>query len=128
MDNPAPKIQGFSKRIITNLEKVIVGKNQTLELVVVGLLCQGHLLIDDVPGVGKTVLARSLAKSLGCEFSRIQFTPDMLPSDVTGVAIFNQGTREFEYRPGPIMAQIILADAINRATPQTTRAMLGALG
>lgn len=127
MDNPAPKIQDFSKRIITNLEKVIVGKNQTLELVVVGLLCQGHLLIDDVPGVGKTVLARSLAKSLGCEFSRIQFTPDMLPSDVTGVAIFNQVTREFEYRPGPIMAQIILADEINRATPKTQSAMLEAM-
>lgn len=127
MDNPAPKIQDFSKRITTNLEKVIVGKNQTLELVVVGLLCQGHLLIDDVPGVGKTVLARSLAKSLGCEFSRIQFTPDMLPSDVTGVAIFNQVTREFEYRPGPIMAQIILADEINRATPKTQSAMLEAM-
>jgi MoxR-like ATPase len=127
MDNPATKIQGFSKRIIKNLEKVIVGKNQTLELVVVGLLCQGHLLIDDVPGVGKTMLARSLAKSLGCEFSRIQFTPDMLPSDVTGVAIFNQVTREFEYRPGPIMAQIILADEINRATPKTQSAMLEAM-
>lgn len=127
MENPAPKIQDFSKRIIANLEKVIVGKNQTLELVVVGLLCQGHLLIDDVPGVGKTVLARSLAKSLGCEFSRIQFTPDMLPSDVTGVAIFNQVTREFEYRPGPIMAQIILADEINRATPKTQSAMLEAM-
>ncbi|MHB0987730.1 MAG: AAA family ATPase [Bellilinea sp.] len=127
MDNPASRIQDFSKRIIANLEKVIVGKNQTLEFVVVGLLCQGHLLIDDVPGVGKTVLARSLAKSLGCEFSRIQFTPDMLPSDVTGVAIFNQATREFEYRPGPIMAQIILADEINRATPKTQSAMLEAM-
>jgi len=127
MENPAPKIQDFAKRIVTNLEKVIVGKNQTLELVVIGLLCQGHLLIDDVPGVGKTVLARSLAKSLGCEFSRIQFTPDMLPSDVTGVSIFNQGTREFEYRPGPIMAQIILADEINRATPKTQSAMLEAM-
>ena len=127
MDNPASRIQDFSKRIIANLEKVIVGKYQTLEFVVVGLLCQGHLLIDDVPGVGKTVLARSLAKSLGCEFSRIQFTPDMLPSDVTGVAIFNQATREFEYRPGPIMAQIILADEINRATPKTQSAMLEAM-
>lgn len=127
MENPAPKIQDFAKRIITNLETVIVGKNQTLELVVIGLLCQGHLLIDDVPGVGKTVLARSLAKSLGCEFSRIQFTPDMLPSDVTGVSIFNQSTREFEYRPGPIMAQIILADEINRATPKTQSAMLEAM-
>ncbi len=127
MENPAPKIQDFAKRITTNLETVIVGKNQTLELVVIGLLCQGHLLIDDVPGVGKTVLARSLAKSLGCEFSRIQFTPDMLPSDVTGVSIFNQITREFEYRPGPIMAQIILADEINRATPKTQSAMLEAM-
>jgi MoxR-like ATPase len=127
MDNPAVKIENFSKRIIANLGKVIVGKNQTLELVVVGLLCQGHLLIDDVPGVGKTVLARSLAKSLGCQFSRIQFTPDMLPSDVTGVSIFNQVSREFEYRPGPIMAQIILADEINRATPKTQSAMLEAM-
>lgn len=127
MDNPAKVIQGFSATIIENLERVIVGKNQTVELVVIGLLCQGHLLIDDVPGVGKTMLARSLAKSLGCEFSRIQFTPDMLPSDVTGVSIFNQVNREFEYRPGPIMAQIILADEINRATPKTQSAMLEAM-
>lgn len=127
MDNPAQSIQDFANKIKTNLEKVIVGKGQTLELVVIGLLCQGHLLIDDVPGVGKTVLARSLAKSLGCDFSRIQFTPDMLPSDVTGVSIFNQVSREFEYRPGPIMAQIILADEINRATPKTQSAMLEAM-
>lgn len=127
MDNPAKVIQDFSATIIENLERVIVGKNQTVELVVIGLLCQGHLLIDDVPGVGKTMLARSLAKSLGCEFSRIQFTPDMLPSDVTGVSIFNQVNREFEYRPGPIMAQIILADEINRATPKTQSAMLEAM-
>jgi len=127
MDNPAQTIQDFATKIKTNLEKVIVGKSQTIELVVIGLLCQGHLLIDDVPGVGKTVLARSLAKSLGCDFSRIQFTPDMLPSDVTGVSIFNQVSREFEYRPGPIMAQIILADEINRATPKTQSAMLEAM-
>lgn len=127
MENPGKTIQAFSSTIIENLERVIVGKNQTVELVVIGLLCQGHLLIDDVPGVGKTVLARSLAKSLGCEFSRIQFTPDMLPSDVTGVSIFNQVTREFEYRPGPIMAQVILADEINRATPKTQSAMLEAM-
>lgn len=127
MDNPARTIQAFSTTIIENLERVIVGKNQTVELVVVGLLCQGHLLIDDVPGVGKTMLARTLAKSLGCDFSRIQFTPDMLPSDVTGVSIFNQVNREFEYRPGPIMAQIILADEINRATPKTQSAMLEAM-
>ena len=93
----------------------------------VGLLCQGHLLIEDVPGVGKTMLARSLARSLGCTFSRIQFTPDMLPSDVTGVSIFNQVTREFEFRPGPIMAQIVLADEINRATPKTQAALLEAM-
>jgi len=127
MENPAPMVQEFANRVLANLQKVIVGKNQTLELVVVGLLCQGHLLIDDVPGVGKTVLARSLARSLGCQFSRIQFTPDMLPSDVTGVSIFNQINREFEYRPGPIMAQVILADEINRATPKTQSAMLEAM-
>jgi MoxR-like ATPase len=98
-----------------------------VELAVIGLLCQGHLLIEDVPGVGKTVLARSLARSLGCSFSRIQFTPDMLPSDVTGVSIFNQASRAFEFRPGPVMAQIVLADEINRATPKTQAAMLEAM-
>jgi len=109
------------------LEKVIVGKRQTLEQIVIGLLCQGHLLIEDVPGVGKTVLARSLAKSVGCTFNRIQFTPDMLPSDVTGVSIFNQANRQFEFRAGPIMAQIVLADEINRATPKTQSALLEAM-
>lgn len=117
-------IQTYSSKIITNLEKVIVGKQPALELVVIGLLCQGHILIDDVPGVGKTVLARSLARSLGCSFRRIQFTPDMLPSDVTGVSIFNQVSREFEFRPGPVMANIVLADEINRATPKTQSALL----
>ena len=127
MDMVAVKVQQFADKLLANLEKVIVGKRQTLELVVIGLLCQGHLLIDDVPGVGKTILARSLAKSLGCAFSRIQFTPDMLPSDVTGVSIFNQVTREFEFRPGPIMAQVVLADEINRATPKTQSALLEAM-
>jgi MoxR-like ATPase len=127
MDQSVEVVQNFAKKIQTNLEKVIVGKSQTLEVVIIGLLCQGHLLIDDVPGVGKTVLARSLAKSLGCDFSRIQFTPDMLPSDVTGVSIFNQVTRDFEFRPGPVMAQIILADEINRATPKTQSALLEAM-
>lgn len=127
MEPAIGKIQDFSTKIVNNLEKVIVGKGSTLELVVIGLLCQGHLLIDDVPGVGKTMLARSLARSLGCDFSRIQFTPDMLPSDVTGVSIFNQITREFEFRAGPIMAQIILADEINRATPKTQSALLEAM-
>ncbi len=127
MDPSIGKIQDFTARLFNNLEKVIVGKGSTIELVIIGLLCQGHLLIDDVPGVGKTMLARSLAKSLGTDFSRIQFTPDMLPSDVTGVSIFNQVTREFEFRPGPIMAQIILADEINRATPKTQSALLEAM-
>lgn len=121
------EVQNFSERVISNIEKVIVGKRQTVELSVVGLLCQGHLLIEDVPGVGKTMLARSLARSLGCTFSRIQFTPDMLPSDVTGVSIFNQVSREFEFRPGPVMAQIVLADEINRATPKTQASLLEAM-
>ncbi len=127
MDMPVSTIQEYSERIIKNLEKVIVGKRQTLELVIIGLLCQGHLLIEDVPGVGKTMLARSLARSLGCTFSRIQFTPDMLPSDVTGVSIFNQLTRDFEFRAGPLMTQVLLADEINRATPKTQSALLEAM-
>jgi MoxR-like ATPase len=120
-------VQDFSERIISNIENVILGKRETLELAVISLLCQGHLLIEDVPGVGKTMLARSLARSLGCSFSRIQFTPDMLPSDVTGVSIFNQVSREFEFRPGPILAQVVLADEINRATPKTQAALLEAM-
>jgi MoxR-like ATPase len=120
-------IQAFTEKIINNIEKVIVGKRSAVELAVISLLCQGHLLIEDVPGVGKTVLARSLAKSLGCDFSRIQFTPDMLPSDVTGASIFNQVSTQFEFRPGPIMAQIVLADEINRATPKTQAALLEAM-
>ena len=120
-------VQDFSERLITNIEKVIVGKRGTVELSVITLLCQGHLLIEDVPGVGKTMLARSVALSIGCSFSRIQFTPDMLPSDVTGVSIYNQGIREFEFRPGPIMAQIVLTDEINRATPKTQAALLEAM-
>jgi MoxR-like ATPase len=121
------KVESFAERIIGNIEKVIVGKHSTIEQAVVSLLCQGHLLIEDVPGVGKTMLARSLARSLGCSFSRIQFTPDMLPSDVTGVSIFNQEDRQFEFRPGPIVAQIVLADEINRATPKTQAALLEAM-
>ena len=120
-------LQDFSERIISNIEKVILGKRETLEQAVISLLCQGHLLIEDVPGVGKTMLARSLARSLGCSFSRIQFTPDMLPSDVTGVSIFNQVSREFEFRAGPILAQVVLADEINRATPKTQAALLEAM-
>jgi len=120
-------VKEFADRLIENIEKVIVGKRTTIELAVDALLCQGHLLIEDVPGVGKTMLARSLARSLGCSFSRIQFTPDMLPSDVTGVSIFNQVRQEFEFRPGPIMAQIVLADEINRGTPKTQSALLEAM-
>ncbi len=120
-------IQVFGENVISNLEEVIVGKRQALELIVVGLLCQGHVLIEDVPGVGKTMLARSLARSLDCTFNRIQFTPDMLPSDVTGVSIYNQQESRFEFRPGPIIGQIILADEINRATPKTQAALLEAM-
>ena len=120
-------VQAFCERVVENIEQVIVGKRETVELVAISLLCQGHLLIEDVPGVGKTMLARSLARSLGCVFSRIQFTPDMLPSDVTGVSIYNQVSREFEFRPGPILAQIVLADEINRATPKTQAALLEAM-
>ncbi|GAB4498388.1 MAG: MoxR family ATPase [Anaerolineales bacterium] len=121
------ELRSFAERVIGNIEQVIVGKRTTVELAVIGLLCEGHLLIEDVPGVGKTMLARSLAKSLDCSFSRIQFTPDMLPSDVTGVSIFNQVSREFEFRAGPIFSQVVLADEINRATPKTQAALLEAM-
>ena len=121
------KLQEFAEKIVQNIEKVIIGKRDSVELAVVSLLCQGHLLIEDVPGVGKTMLARSLSRSIGCSFSRIQFTPDMLPSDVTGVSIYNQASREFEFRAGPIMAQVVLSDEINRATPKTQAALLEAM-
>jgi MoxR-like ATPase len=118
------KIQESGEKVIANVERVIVGKHREVRLALVALLCQGHLLIEDVPGTGKTVLAKAIARSLGCSFRRIQFTPDLLPTDVTGLSIFNQKTHEFEYRPGPIMAQIVLADEINRATPKTQSALL----
>lgn len=121
------KVQTITKNLIENVEQVIVGKTEAIRLTVIGLLCQGHLLIEDVPGTGKTMLAKSLARSIGCSFNRIQFTPDMLPSDVTGVSIFNQKTNEFEFRPGPVMAQIVLTDEINRATPKTQAALLEAM-
>ncbi len=120
-------VQGVADRILENVRTVIVGKDQEIRLTLVALLCEGHLLIEDVPGVGKTMLARALAKSVGCVFRRIQFTPDMLPSDVTGVSVFNQKSMEFEFRPGPIMAQIVLTDEINRATPKTQSALLEAM-
>ncbi|MBN1440866.1 MAG: MoxR family ATPase [Anaerolineales bacterium] len=117
----------LARRLIENVTRVIFGKDDVVELAVAGLLAQGHLLIEDVPGVGKTVLAKSIARSLGCSFNRLQFTPDMLPSDVTGVSIWNPQTREFEFRPGPLMAEIVLADEINRATPKTQAALLEAM-
>jgi MoxR-like ATPase len=117
-------VQASGERVVGNVERVIVGKHDEVRLALVALLCQGHILIEDVPGTGKTVLAKTLARSLGCSFRRIQFTPDLLPSDVTGLSIYNQRTQEFEFRPGPIMAQVVLADEINRATPKTQSALL----
>ncbi len=120
-------VQSIANRVIENVRKVIVGKDDEVRLTMLAMLCEGHLLIEDVPGVGKTMLARALALSVGCTFRRIQFTPDMLPTDVTGVSIYNQKTQEFEFRPGPIFAQIVLTDEINRATPKTQSALLEAM-
>jgi MoxR-like ATPase len=120
-----PKI--IAERIVANVEKVIVGKRRELQLAVTALLCGGHMLIEDVPGVGKTMLARAMAASTGCTFRRIQFTPDLLPTDISGVSIYNQKTGDFEFRPGPIIAQIVLADEVNRATPKTQSALLEAM-
>ena len=118
------KIQETGDKVIANVERVIVGKHREVRFALVALLCRGHLLIEDVPGTGKTVLAKAIAKSLGCSFRRIQFTPDLLPSDVTGMSIYNQKTQEFEFRPGPIISQVVLADEINRATPKTQSSLL----
>jgi MoxR-like ATPase len=117
-------IQETGDRVLENVERVIVGKHREVRFALVALLCRGHLLIEDVPGTGKTVLAKAIAKSLGCSFRRIQFTPDLLPSDVTGLSIYNQKTQEFEFRAGPIMSQVVLADEINRATPKTQSSLL----
>jgi len=119
--------QDFISQIITNVERVIVGKRETIELLMVALLCEGHVLLEDVPGVGKTMLARSIAVSLGSSFKRLQCTPDLLPNDVTGVSVFNQQTGQFEFRPGPIFVNILLADEVNRATPRTQSALLEAM-
>jgi MoxR-like ATPase len=117
-------VQEPAERVVANVERVIVGKHSEVRMALVALLCEGHILIEDVPGVGKTMLAKALSRSIGCTFRRIQFTPDLLPSDVTGLSIFNQKTQEFEFRPGPIHAQVVLADEINRATPKTQSALL----
>jgi MoxR-like ATPase len=114
-------------RVRENVQKVIVGKDDVIDLALVAILCEGHILIEDVPGIGKTTLARSIAASLGCTFRRIQFTPDLLPSDVTGINFFNQKAQEFEFRPGPVVSQVVLADEINRATPRTQSALLEAM-
>lgn len=128
MDNNLTKAQHLAEKIVKNVEQVMVGKTEAVNLAVIALISQGHLLIEDTPGVGKTILARSLAKSINCSFKRIQFTPDMLPGDITGVTIYNQKTSDFEFRSGPIIAQVLLADEINRATPKVQSALLEAMG
>jgi len=120
-------IEETAAQVRENVQKVIVGKSELIELGLVAVLCEGHILVEDVPGIGKTTLARALARSLGCAFRRIQFTPDLLPSDVTGISFFNQKIQEFEFRPGPVMSQVVLADEINRATPRTQSALLEAM-
>lgn len=120
-------IQEVAKRLRENIHKVIVGKNEVIDLTLTVVLCEGHMLLEDVPGIGKTTLARALAASLGCTFRRIQFTPDLLPTDVTGLNWFNQKKQEFEFRPGPVISQVVLADEINRATPRTQSALLEAM-
>ncbi|HYY88742.1 MAG TPA: MoxR family ATPase [Chloroflexota bacterium] len=126
-DGALPSSSQLLRQLLATVEQVLVGKRAEVELAVIGLAAQGHLLIEDVPGVGKTMLAKSLARATGCTFKRIQFTPDLLPSDVTGVSVYNQRTSEFEFRPGPIIAHVVLADEINRATPKTQSALLEAM-
>jgi MoxR-like ATPase len=123
----AMELREAAEAIVGNVARVIIGKDGVIELCLVAMLCEGHVLLEDVPGIGKTTLAKALARTVGCTFKRIQFTPDLLPSDVTGVLYFNQKTHEFEFRPGPIMAQVVLADEINRATPRTQSALLEAM-
>jgi len=120
-------VPALAKKVIANIEKVILGKRQEVVLALVAYLCEGHVLLEDVPGVAKTMLARALAASVGCSFKRVQCTPDLLPGDITGASVFNPRTTEFEFRAGPIFAQIVLADEINRATPRTQSALLEAM-
>ena len=127
MPDALSKTRDTARRVRSNVEKVIVGKADVIELALVCLLSEGHLLVEDVPGVGKTMLAKSLARSLGCSFRRIQCTPDLLPADITGVSVYNPRLTEFEFKPGPIMAQVVLVDEINRATPRTQSALLEAM-
>src|SRR4051812_19570640 len=120
-------IDQVAAQVRENVQKVIVGKDDVIDLVMVAVLCEGHILLEDVPGTGKTTLAKAMAASLGCTFRRIQFTPDLLPSDVTGINFYNQKAQQFEFRPGPILSQVVLADEINRATPRTQSALLEAM-
>ena len=120
-------VQDLARKVRQNVALVIVGKDDVIDMLLVALLCEGHVLLEDVPGIGKTTLAKMLARALGCSFQRVQFTPDLLPSDITGVSVFNQKSGEFEYRPGPIVTQILLADEINRAGPRTQSALLEAM-
>ncbi len=127
VDTDIAMIHELAASVRQNIQKVIVGKDEVIDLAMVAVLCEGHILLEDVPGTGKTTLAKAIAVSVGCTFRRIQFTPDLLPSDVTGINYFNQKSQEFEFRPGPVLSQVVLADEINRATPRTQSALLEAM-
>ena len=129
MSRPAEvdSIQGLASRVRRGVRQIVVGKDEVIDLAIVALLCRGHILVEDVPGIGKTTLAKALAQSLGCAFGRVQFTPDLMPIDVLGVNFYNQKSGDFEFRPGPIFSQVLLADEINRATPRTQSALLEAM-